>query len=251
MLPRARPWNLLAESFDGWNSPEVLLRLCSLPLLVDHPSRTRTKEPFHQHHSKHNSPASQSNIHRNHPKYRQSSNLQSQSSRAQELLDPMSLSPSTPLSPTTPYTNAQWSLLNHYLHTPTITTTRTTPLSTLNTIDRSLLLTLLAKKSAELDLLIAEAVHLIQACKSNLEFPNYDVALARPYHSTASPTTPEATGGTGEPAQREQHHSPISPTFGPRQNAEFSGTIARRRSTALPSPSEPDSHSPTTTTTRQ
>ena len=85
------------------------------------------------------------------------------------------------LPPPSLSTKGQWLFLNHYLNEiPFSETLGTNPDWICPSLDRPLLLTVLAKKIAERDLLHAEAVHARLVSQYGIKVPAYEPVLASP-----------------------------------------------------------------------
>jgi hypothetical protein len=150
--------------------------------------------------------------------------------------------PSTILGPSLT-ANAQWAQLHTHIKNLPLSGNRPIPVTWVDSVDRAILLAAIVKKTTEHDLLQSEAAHAHIASKCDIEFPNYDVALAYPHRATSPRETPQTERSSAEQqssvaaaaaAATTQYDSggisPISPTFGPRAGAILSGTVARRRS---------------------
>lgn len=169
--------------------------------------------------------------------------------------------------PSSPFqtTKAQWDILHHYLKTAPASetlTTDTSKLSALN-INQKVLATALIKKRAECSLLVSEAKHAEQATLQThpIHFPNYNVGLLKNHSRSSAPevlsslsaaeytrdglsvstnTINSTEHGNSHREARVSEISPLSPTFGPRRNHRFSGTVSRRRSVRHSVPLSPN-----------
>ncbi|KAF2645703.1 hypothetical protein P280DRAFT_127878 [Massarina eburnea CBS 473.64] len=183
---------------------------------------------------------------------------------------PSSVTHSTPprlntlaLFPTIPK-RVQWDILQSYFDEHLPDTAPPIDRTWLDNVDKSILLTLLAKKRSELDLLHSEAAYSSLYNRrspkrySGIKFPNYDVGIRSPSHTTPMQESQyqsaasqlhsisyrdhrNTTTELGVSKRYTQHDgnnrlllpspvSPLSPTFGPRRGLIPSGTTDRRRS---------------------
>ncbi|KAF2742267.1 hypothetical protein M011DRAFT_292386 [Sporormia fimetaria CBS 119925] len=186
----------------------------------------------------------------------------------------MHSSPSTPYSadPASPFpvVEAQWGTLLYYLDKVPGSGPQTPPGSWLTSMDPKVLLTAIAKKRAEVELLRHARP---TACYQTLNKPQswtplYDdcytaferMKLSRerrnsvrgPRHTRLPSHIRVDLGFDREPTEQQAHvrpmslhsQSPLTPTFGPRRFDMFTGTVARRRS--LPPVDAPLMPSPVT-----
>jgi len=161
------------------------------------------------------------------------------------------------LAPASLSIKCQWDLLNSHLEATPFSSGATTP-SWLNSIEKPVLLTLLAKLRSELDLLRSEGIrpYLPSRKDSGIQMHDDHVATPSPCHLTTWQATTnlvtdfDRANGSFSASRRNRNAdrletkipnngdggfrlpeqlSPLSPTFGPRKGSIPIGTVARRK----------------------